>query len=141
MYTIEVSSNDYVKTQAKGVYTLDLQSRFPELVNKQVIIRPNYWLYSGIELKPDGALTGVETEGYLIRSNIYNMKSFTSSGKSSNVLFPLSTSTHTYYSYSFEATLPSHLKFWLVKYDTTESAPIQVEDTDRLLISFNIIEK
>ena len=143
IYTFEINSQEYVDAagndNTKGIYTLNVAERFPELVGKRVIVSPNWWRFDGIDLQTDGV--GITT-GYVIHSNLFNMNSITKSGKSSNILFPFSVSATSYYSYDFETIMPSFVKVYLTKFSDTENGvtPSIIATDERLIVSFNVIE-
>ena len=139
IYTFEINSKDYA---TNGFYTLSVQERFPQLINKRVIVSPNWWRLDNAVVPFDGANNaGTATEGYVVKSNLYNLNSLTSSSKSSDILFPLSTSTKSYYDYQFESIMPAVVRVYLTKFDSSgETSPFVINSNERLMISFNVIE-
>ena len=148
IYTIEINSKEYSGANSK--FYLDIQGRFPELVGKTVIVKPNFYQLTNLSVLPDvyylnSSDTPTSTAGYLIRSNLYNEKSFSKSGASSNVLMPLAMYANSFYDYSFEAVMPNQLEVWSTVYSSnnfnnTEQI-MNIQASERLIVSFTIMEK
>ncbi len=146
IYTIEINSQEYSGTNSK--FYLDIQGRFPELVGKTVIVKPNFYQLSNMDdVLPDvyylnSSNAPTPTAGYLIRSNLYNEKSFSKSGASSNVIMPLVMYANSFYDYSFEAVMPSQLEVWSTVYSSTGTEDIMdIQASERLIVSFTIMVK
>ena len=168
IYTIEINSTEFKAAEVvDGIYTLDMMGRFPNLVGKAVIVKPNFWQFAGnvtetTNIRPEGGFAiGVVTstaggaittipqlilsQSYLVRSNLFNEKSFTKSGASSTILMPVS-SAPSLYNYSFEAVLPSvlNVSFHQCKQETNAVATetvVPFTNKQRLVVSFTIMEK
>ena len=148
IYTIEINSKEYSGANSK--FYLDIQGRFPELVGKTVIVKPNFYQLTNLSVLPDvyylnSSDTRTPTANYLIRSNLYNEKSFSKSGASSNVLMPLAMYANSFYDYSFEAVMPNQLEVWSTVYSSnnfnnTEQI-MNIQASERLIVSFTIMEK
>ena len=146
IYTIEINSQEYSGTNSK--FYLDIQGRFPELVGKTVIVKPNFYQLSNKNVPPDvfylnSSDHAIGTGGYLIRSNLYNEKSFSKSGASSNVIMPLVMYANSFYDYSFEAVMPSQLEVWATFFSgaATSEQIISITAIERLIVSFTIMVK
>ena len=168
VYTIEINSTEFEAAEVvDGIYTLDMMGRFPNLVGKAVIVKPNFWQFAGnvtetTNIRPEGGFAiGVVTseaggaittipqlilsQSYLVRSNLFNEKSFTKSGASSTILMPVS-SAPSLYNYSFESVLPSvlNVSFHQCKQETNAVATetvVPFTNKQRLVVSFTIMEK
>jgi len=148
IYTIEINSKEYSGANSK--FYLDIQGRFPELVGKTVIVKPHFYQLTNLSVLPDvyylnSSDTPTSTAGYLIRSNLYNEKSFSKSGASSNVLMPLAMYANSFYDYSFEAVMPNQLEVWSTVYSSnnfnnTEQI-MNIQASERSIVSFTIMEK
>ncbi len=171
LYTIEINSQEYLDSNGIGTnskFYLDLQGRFPGLVGKTVIVKPNFYQLTNVDVRPDvymgfpnvigidsdgnGSVDQISTifqtfptAGYTIRSNLYNEKSFSKSGSSSTILMPMSFRGDSFHDYSFEAVLPSQLEVYITVFNspeaTGEEALLSIKNDERFIVSFAIMEK
>lgn len=170
-YVIEINSQEYLDSNGNGTnskFYLDLQGRFPGLVGKTVVVKPNFYQLTNVDVRPDvfmgysnvfgtdsnadGSIDEIETifqtfptAGYTIRSNLYNEKSFSKSGSSSTILMPMSFRADSFHDYSFEAVLPSQLEVYITVFnspsDPGQEALLSIKNDERFIVSFTIMEK